>query len=51
MAMADLMFAETLLALETVALRPRGFFTGPALEGEDTVLKHWLRNYQGVVLL
>lgn len=45
MAVADLVFAEILLALKTVTSRPPGFYADYMLNGEDAVLQHWLRSY------
>lgn len=50
MAVADLVFGGILLALKSVALKPPGFYVDPVLEGEDALLKHWLKYYQNLML-
>lgn len=50
MAVADLVFGGILLALKSVASKLPGFYADPVLEGEDTVLKHWLKHYQDLAL-
>jgi len=45
MAIADLIFAETLLALEVIGVRPPGLYADYTLNGEEAVLRHWIRSY------
>ncbi len=50
MDLMDLVFATSLLALKAVSSRPPGFFVETTLDGEDTILKYWLKIHQGIML-
>lgn len=50
MAIADLVFAEALLALRTVTSKPPGFHVALPLDLENEICRHWLQSYLGLVL-